>query len=343
MSNNDQDKGSLAESEGPPSADEEQDIEAAENEEAIHERLHRERHHKHTHHQIWTQNREADRHKMHKHNHHHHHHKKHSPNHQPHGHIKEFIKPDPTVRRARSPSSSQATMHIVQLPSKIKSPRPVATAVDEEQLQKRLMESVSEKKQPRPQTVSVQQAREESRSATTTTNRLTDTETRSTSMPPTTATTSSTENKSGSSSSGSGSSQSSSSREGQHHRLLRGADSDKSSSPPPAAIIIPPNVAKSLSSRRPPVVSAPNRTPESPSSFSSNSDLNVPRSPEPQGSMITREQLEYGSLLKSNEVQVLYRSLESIRGKSIASKTIKGQLMKQQPAPDKSQNEKQDS
>lgn len=261
------------------------------------------------------------------------------------GHIKELIKPDPTVRqqrahhhiirmstsRARSPPLVADSSKIIEPPSEdpnakntisaaFRTPASsrVAVVVDEEQLQKRFRDSISDKKQNRPQ-----QAANSPSSAPVDNGQHQQQQPKRTPpapQPPAPApTTSSTDRRSlrarqasmsqnlksvSSSSSGSPSRSNSSSHSSSHD-----ADDeiDGMRSPPPTAIIIPPSVAKSLSSRalaRP--LAAGAATLDAPAQLSA-----VSAAAAAPSAAITREQLEYGPLLKPGEVQILYRSPDS--------------------------------
>lgn len=189
-------------------------------------------------------------------------------------HKKELIKPDTTVR-----DQVRAGTLVMQPESLIRRSRPsslnkpsIATVIDEAQLQRRLVENKSK-----------QTAHHESDRAPERRHHgnLADSSAQV-----------------ASSKSSSISSSSSSCRTHSNSHELR---DNKAKSPPPAAIIIPAHVAESLSARnkgRLAVVAS-----NSSQTSLSNSDLSVS-----QSGGITREQLEYGTLLKTGEVQVLYRS-----------------------------------
>lgn len=227
------------------------------------------------------------------HNHHHRHYHDQKPDGR---HVKEFIKPDPTVRRAVaarvSPKegqkgSKEATGVADQDPVVFKAqPLRIVTAVDEEQLHQRLVESCSSGKQPlgqvRPKTPE---------------RKCRDRYCEVHKKQPTVS------YKSDSSKSNSSSSSSA-------NRI------DQFKSPLPTTILIPPDVAKSLSQRSKdqekldPFINNRNISTNSPShedSRGSGKSLIY----HPPNSKISREQLEYGPFLKQDEVQVLYRNPES--------------------------------
>lgn len=245
--------------------------------------------------------RPANQNHNHKHNHAHHHRQLHNPphhrHHREHGpqcqrnKPKEIIKPDPTVRRASvvrviSPSRSvvsSSTSGSLGRPGS--SPqRVVATVVGEEQLHKRLVESQSDRSQREPKPAappgSLRQLNRRSPKTHRNNNHNHKTASASSSL--------------------SSSSSSSSSSSGGANRE---DDSGGVRSPPAAAIVIPPDVAESLSSKRhlgAPLSAGRSSTQKGAASQSSGSSSNGP--------ILSREQLEYGQVLKSGEVQVLYRS-----------------------------------
>lgn len=268
-------------------------------EEAIHERLNREQqgnqhdknlhqHHHHNHHHHDHDMRGQDDGHQHRHHNHHHHHHHHN-----HGHRKEIIKPDRTVRLAVAAAPEQ---QVVAKTAVIATEHKVVTAVDEEQLQKRLLSVQSSGSNPNdfrathertPLTASKTNASIDpslTRRSASRTKDLSRTQ-RS--------------NDSGSKSSGSASSSSTSTTTRTNTTSSPSGEQDAGCSPPPTTIIIPGDVVRSISSRRSSQTSLSLATPRS------NGRPIAPASP------ITREQLEYGRLLKSGEVQVLYRSPES--------------------------------
>lgn len=240
-------------------------------------------------------NQQRHRQTNHRHNHHDHHHRQlHNPphhrHHREHGpqcqrnKPKEIIKPDPTVRRAsvvRVISPSRSVTSTSGSWSQSDSPRrAVATVVGEEQLHKRLVESQSERvqREAKPAPSSPRSLRQANRRAIKT-NRIG-------------------HKLASSPSSVSSSSSSSSSSSGEANRE---DDSGGPRSPPAAAIVIPPDVARSLSSKR-----------HSGAPLSAGSSLAQKGASQSSGSssgpILSREQLEYGQVLKSGEVQLLYRS-----------------------------------
>lgn len=203
------------------------------------------------------------------------------------GHVKEFIKPDPTVRRQaihknvrptgeNEPSDETSNQEAY----KTTQPLRVVTVVDEEQLHKRLVESSSKNKRDKfaiRQTSSPNQARPKSPDNNN------DRSERSLKSVSDSASTSSS----------------------------NGIDRQKS--PLPAKILIPPEVAKSLSKRNrelsiEPVADNQGKGSQSHSSVSGKSSSGASQDPPAK---ITKEQLEYGPFLKHDEVQVLYRSPEA--------------------------------
>lgn len=237
------------------------DAEDIENEENLHERMHKQKRHQHR-------------------NNHHHHHHHHHHNNYPHdkalssGHVKELIKPDRTVRVARSPVDSVAPKSSSQ-----RAPVPrVATVVGEEQLHQRLIESKSLRR--------IATGRSPSETADKGSGRQVSASLKQQPQPQ--------NSRSASASSSSSSGSSSSTSRGAH---------DGVRSPPPAAIIIPPSVAKSLSYR---AGSSSGAGASGQSSVLAGAASS--RSSPAIGAGISREQLEYGPLLRNDEVQVLYRS-----------------------------------
>lgn len=192
------------------------------------------------------------------------------------GHVKEFIKPDPTVRRLithktiRTDENQQDNDTGNQEVPKATQPLRVVTVVDEEQLHKRLVESSSKNKRDK------QNKPDQIRSKS-----------------PETSNERSVSNSASSSSS---------------------ANSiDRHKSPLPTKILIPPEVVKSLSKQdrdksTEPVVNVQTRGSQSSSSVSGKFNPIAPQDPPAK---ITKEQLEYGPFLKHDEVQVLYRSPEA--------------------------------
>lgn len=237
----------------------------------------------------------------HQHQHHHHHHRR-KPSLDG-GHVKEFIKPDPTVRRAtaaRSPNENQrnadeATGGTDQDPVVFKAlPLRVVTAVGEEQLHKRLVESGSSGRELIKQ---VQSEKPERRCR----DKYCEVHKKQTNN----------SNSERSNTSKSNSSSSSSTNEIEQFR-----------SPLPTTILIPPDVAKSLSQKsrdqEKRVVENDNKQRDDNNNAStgnlsseSSNGSNSSSKYHPPNSKITRAQLEYGPFLKQDEVQVLYRNPES--------------------------------
>lgn len=204
--------------------------------------------------------------------HRHHHHRKIT---KEGGHIKEFIKPDPTVRRQvthktiRTPDVNQQDNDIVNHElAKTAQPLRVVTVVDEEQLHKRLVESSSKNKKDKQ--------------GSPNRDRL--------NAPETSVEKSVSDSASSSSSNSIG-----------RHK-----------SPLPTKILIPPEVAKSLSKQdREKSIQPVANDPANSQSNSNVSDKLSPVGPQDPPTKITKEQLEYGPFLKHDEVQVLYRSPEA--------------------------------
>lgn len=245
-----------------------------------------------------------------------------------------MIKPDPTVRRALSPSIRQGpspgrvtavipphSISASRAAAGLKSgsgtqqatpARPIATVVDEEQLHRRFMQSVSDKRLKSTLAIKngggrQQQERLQPQRGTPigktvptdggTVQRLAKSvpcSEHSHSHSHSTSSSRSDRSLTGSMTASGNTMNPNESRTGNYGTAnttgFKLAD-DLSRSPPPAAIIIPPSVARSLSLK---------------------AAKDSARSKSPESRSITREQLDYGPLLKSNEVQVLYRSPESI-------------------------------
>lgn len=261
-----------------------------------HDRDHHNHHHHHRHHDHqqtahsdenlhqYCRHQEAA-----KHHHHHHHHHRHNDKA---GHVKELIKPDPTVRAQKARSTVLKGSKSPRAAAESESRLRIATVVDEELLHKRFVESKSEKHTNSYQKSTCksslgQTKRSNSPRLSKSTSNLTDPSGSTTFV---------------SSSDNSGinpkESSSSSSAEKSH-------SSSEKRSPPPNAIVIPPSVTKSLSSRA--FSDSSNKPDSSSSSKGSTSSLTLKQN----AVRINSEQLEYGSLLKQGEVQMLYRSPES--------------------------------
>lgn len=207
-------------------------------------------------------------------NHHHGAHHHHHHHHHGHNqeHVKELIKPDLTVR-------AEARARVIQVPQSPSGrvlpskPEPrVATVVDDKQLHRRFLESRSNRRSP--------DSARRGRDSKSLDRKRSGSRPKSPKVGAKTTKPKSASNSNSASTSSSSSSSSGSSRGGPR-------------SPPPAAIVIPASVAKSLSARS--------------SAASRQSQQNSGS----QSGPISLEQLEYGPLLKSNEVQVLFRSPDS--------------------------------
>lgn len=240
---------------------------------------HNQHHHKHNH--------------GHNHHHHHHHHHHHSPhNDKAAGHVKELIKPDPTIKAQIARSNNV-----------VKSPKTcerearlrVATVVDEEQLHKRFVDQRSNSLQKLTYKSPSERLKRStspklSKSSSNLTNLEIHADDSGNKAAKVTTKKKETSPTSDNSKVNSSKKSSSSSSDKSHSSSL-----DGKRSPPPNAIVIPSSVAKSLSSR---ALNNPSNSSGSRESLSQ----------QKPNSVINREQLEYGSLLKSGEVQMLYRS-----------------------------------
>lgn len=286
-----------------------------ENEENFHEKIYKQRHQ--SHHSI-------NHNHQHRHHHHHHDHNKHHG-----GRVKELIKPDATQKLRQTVKHSSYNNETAPIKEQQmsasdnnerninpnRSNKIVATVVDEEQLHKRFIESKSSKLSALGRTSLNTNEMAQQFNSSDCSNNIESGKRNLTVKQPVIVS-----NDNQKTPSKSSSSSTSSSNGGK--TLPLGRDTEETKSPPPAAIIIPANVAKSLSARKnlSNAFKANQRFSSEPrhdlSSSSSSSLLSPSRQIKnvrggiDQEMAITREQLDYGPLLKQGEVQVLFRNPE---------------------------------
>lgn len=225
----------------------------------------------------------------HHHNHHHHHHHNHHHHNEKAGHVKELIKPDPTIKAQIARSSNVKTPKSPKTCEKEARLR-VATVVDEEQLHKRFVDQRSSSLQKLThKSPSDRMRRSQSPKLSKSSSNLTNLKSDDCNQAATI--TMKEEAAPSDNSKVNSSKKSTSSSSDKSHSSSLG----EKRSPPPNAIVIPSSVTKSLSSR----------------ALTDCSGSRESLSQQKPNSVINREQLEYGSLLKSGEVQMLYRSPNS--------------------------------